>query len=660
MASSHSSGDTSGFQQMSEPQDNLFSTGSQADDRDGFSEHILQACEDPGAPSVVGEEPEDPVSPEEVHQGAQLMNPKPKFKSRPKINFRARWESQSKSRRDDMSILDELISQSAGSDGSWELYQSQDKKRRLVPPDFSEHAVEDTAQVEDVANVARMAAMQQLRQHDLKMPWEKGPLAPVFASEQTGSLWTSALTMTRIGLADTLAPMASIKQDTPMPSGSISQFARKRIASARVVLNDDELLAKCLNQVKVLLLLDLSGTEVGITLCNLAGGLDETVDILQILKDCFSRKATATILKRTSAFRNLADWVMREGLGSIWSLTEAQLYAYMCHLRESGAAASRASHALEALNFFQSTLRFKKMDIQNLMSSRVTGAAHAMYMNKRKLVQAPLLTVEAVIALEQACVSEANLLQTVVTGALLFCVFASARWADFVRIETLSVEEFQDVTLIEGATSKHKTAKSKEAKTRLLPYLALGRFSQARSWGLVFLDAWNKVRDSTGQNFLPAWNDRSGTWASGPMTTAQASMFLKEYLEPYIGTEEAERFSSHSCKPTLLTWAGMTDILTREERTLMGHHIEASTRSATTYNRDALLIVHSKLMQVLNLIKSGELKPDASRAEKLSMLIGGAVQEDAESVESDYEETDPRDFAAEALQRERPGLPQGT
>ena len=320
--------------------------------------------------------------------------------------------------------------------------------------------------------------------------------------------------------------MASIKQDTHMPSGPISQFARKRIASARVVLNDDELLAKCLNQVKVLLLLDLSGTEVRITLCNLVGGLDETVDILQILKDCFSRKATATILKRTSAFWNLADWVMREELGSIWSLTEAQLYAYMCHLRESGAAASRASHALEALNFFQSTLRFKKMDI-HLMSSRVTGAAHAMYMNKRKLVQAPLLTVEAVIALEQACVSETNLLQTVVTGALLFCVFASARWADFVRIETLSVEEFQDVTLIEGATSKHKTAKSKEAKTRLLPYLALGRFSQAKSWGLVFLDAWNKVRDSTGQNFLPAWNDRSGTWASGPMTTAQASTFLK-------------------------------------------------------------------------------------------------------------------------------------
>ena len=291
--------------------------------------------------------------------------------------------------------------------------------------------------------------------------------------------------MTRVGLADTLAPLASVKQDTPMPAGSISQFARKRIVSAKV--NEDEVLAKCLNQIKTLLLMDLEGTEVGVTLCNMAGGLDETVDILQILKDCFSRKATATILKRTSAMWSLAEWIMSEEMGSIWSMTEGQVYAYMCHLRELGAAPSKASHALEAMNFFHSTLRFKKVDISQLMSSRVTGAAHAMYMNKRKLEQAPLLTVNAVKALELACVAEVSLLQTVVTRALLFCVFASARWADYVRIENLSVEEFQDVTLIEAATSKHKTAKSKEAKTRLLPYVALGRFCHAKSWGLVLL-----------------------------------------------------------------------------------------------------------------------------------------------------------------------------
>ena len=446
MASSHSSGDISGFQQreddglseqMYESQFNVFSTGSQSDDRDNFGGQALQSCDDPGAPSVVMEEPLDPESPEDDQQEVHLMDPEPKFKSKPKINFRASWESQSKSRNDDVSILDEVISQSAGSDGSWELYQSRDKKKRLEPPDPAEQEVQETAKVD-------------------KMPWEKGPLAPIFASEQPSSFLTSALAMTRIGLADALSPMASIKQDTPMPAGSTSQLARNRIASARVVVNDDELLAKCPNKIKVLQLLDLSGTEVGITLLDLAGGLDEAVDILQILKDCFDRKATTTILKRTSVFCSLADWVISEGLGSLWSLTGAQLYAYMCHFRESGAAASR----------------------------------------------------------------------------------------------------------------------------------------------------------------------------------------------------------ERSCKPTLLTWAGMTDILKREERTLMGHHVEASTKSATTYNRDALLFVHSKLVQILNLVKSREMKPDASRAEKLRMLIGGAAQEDAESIELDDEEIDPQTFNAEALQPERPGLPQ--
>ena len=37
------------------------------------------------------------------------------------------------------------------------------------------------------------------------------------------------------------------------------------------------------------------------------GGLDESADILQILKDCFARKATATVLKRTYALWDLAD-----------------------------------------------------------------------------------------------------------------------------------------------------------------------------------------------------------------------------------------------------------------------------------------------------------------------------------------------------------------
>eukprot|EP00435_Cladocopium_sp_Y103_P041055 s1362_g11.t1 len=478
---------------------------------------------------------------------------------------------------------------------------TQDKRRRLLDP-ASGAQLEPQTEVDksgagEIANVARLAALERFRSHNIKMPWEKGPLAPIFGFDTPGLSSSSSLVMPVFGMADTLAPSASVKQDTPPPVETLYKFAMKRIASAKFVIQEDELLSRCLNQIKTMMLMDLHGTEIGTAMSNLAGGLDESADLLQVLKDCFARKATATILKRTSSMLTLAGWLLEGSL---------------CHLRDSGAAPSKASHVLEAVNFFNSILRYRNINIKDLMSSRVTGAAHSMFLNKRKLLQAPQLTVAAARALEKACVAEANLLQTVVCRTLLFCIFASARWSDLVRIEQLFVDIFEDVTMIEGVTSRHKTSRTKEAKTRLLPFTALGRFWDRKSWGLVFVDAWDKIRDQTQCAFLPAWNDRSGTWSTSPMTTAEASCFLKEYLAAYLGEHEAVKYSTHSCKPTLLTWVAMTEHLTQEERTLMGHHMEASTKSATTYNRDALLIIHAKVAKVLEMIRQGELKPDAS------------------------------------------------
>ena len=146
---------------------------------------------------------------------------------RPKINFRARWELQARSRRDDMSILDEMVSQSMGSDGSVEdePHEKKIKMDRLHDPRPQKE--EPAPNNEEVSNIARLAAMEQLRKHDLKMPWEKGPLAPILMSEMPSSLFSSSSSLPRVGLADTLSPMATVKQDTPAPSGAISVFAKK-------------------------------------------------------------------------------------------------------------------------------------------------------------------------------------------------------------------------------------------------------------------------------------------------------------------------------------------------------------------------------------------------------------------------------------------------
>ena len=215
--------------------------------------------------------------------------------------------------------------------------------------------------------------------------------------------------------------------------------------------------------------------------------------------------------------------------------------------------------------------------------------------------------------------------------------------------------------MVEAETSKHKTSKSKEAKTRLLPFTALGKFDSDDAWGESFVNALNEIKEITGRPFLPSWNNRAGNWAVSPMTTAEASLFLKEFLEPALGQEAVAQFSSHSCKPTVLTWCGMTDILTREERTMLGHHIEPSTKSATTYNRDSQLLLQAKVAKVLQMIVEDELDPDASRASRLSRLLRSDVPEDPDeaSQESDFEDTEVASIHSKLHLADRPGMPIG-
>eukprot|EP00435_Cladocopium_sp_Y103_P062863 s1743_g24.t1 len=446
--------------------------------------------------------------------------------------FRARWKARFSA--DDPPGIDEVVSvdQTSDSQTSWHVVQSSDKRRRVQAPvtEITETTASPAVSASAVAELARLEALSRFRSHAILMPWEKGPLAPIFGSPAAAFPKTNSLTAPLIGLVDTLSPLASAQQHTPQSFGPVSKFAKKRIASAKFTVPENEMLGRCLNQIKTVLLLDLEATEVGTTLCNVAGTLDENLDVLQILRDCFARKATATILKRTSAFWSLSAWLLTNEGTPVWSITENQLYKFVCFLRDSQAAATRASSVLESINFFHSTLRFKRVGPKQLMSSRVMGAAHTMYLGKRKLQQAPQLTVEAVRALELTCIAESSLLQTVVSGALLFCVFSCARWSDFSRLEGLWSERYGDLVLVEGETAKHKTSKSKESQTRLLPFMALGNFMEEKSWGECFVSAWDQIRETTQQTFLPSWNDRGGSWATSPMVTAEATLFLREFL----------------------------------------------------------------------------------------------------------------------------------
>jgi hypothetical protein len=138
----------------------------------------------------------------------------------------------------------------------------------------------------------------------------------------------------------------------------------------------------------------------------------------------------------------------------------------------------------------------------------------------------------------------------------------------------------------------------------LLTFTSLGRFIGSADWARSFMLARSNTGLDEGKIFLPSWNEVAQTWSSCPMSSGEATCWIRELLAANQ-VQQAWKFSSHSCKCTLLTWAGMCTLFTREERTLLGHHVEPQTRSSTIYNRDSQILLQYKVLKLINLIRTG-------------------------------------------------------
>ena len=203
-------------------------------------------------------------------------------------------------------------------------------------------------------------------------------------------------------------------------------------------------------------------------------------------------------------------------------------------------------------------------------------------MKKRRRSPAPPLPVVVVRHLLSACLdTELSDELRLISGHLALCVFAVARWSDLRLMDGMHVS-----------------------------------WPGKPSWALCLQDLRRKRNIQGG---LPSLG-RTG-WLDTPMVTSEATAFLREIAQNVLEASIASTLRAHSLKTTLLTWAGACQVFQREERTLLGHHVEASTKSATTYDRDAAIRLQAKVHRMLTMIDTAELEPDSSRARKLEVLL---------------------------------------
>ena len=500
-------------------------------------------------------------------------------------------------------------------------------KKSAVKPSVA--SSETRALHESIKRTADEMASKQVHRliSEVKQPWERGPLASLFSKQKP--IWERLQRQNRmplVGLSDHITA-SEASSSIPKPIQQ-SEVTVQRIRASRLVTSQDDYRHLALSRFKTMVLLDMDCTRLGQSLRSFAGTLCPDDELSQIFMDVFAPKATGTILKRCNALWRFSCWLQQQTNGSPFSQSEQVLYDYICHLRVSGAGATTPSQLVEAMRFADTLLGFTHTKLQDMLSARVTGAAHAVYMTKRIRKPAEVLTVAEVSELEYICANDAELHRRVIAGHLLFSFAAAARWHDSMYVVAMESSEAGDIMLLEASTSKHKSSRGKEQQMELLPFTALGKLTLEGFWGSSWLEARNECNAPHWAHFLNSWSDSAHSWVNSRMSTAEATGWLREFLEPSSGADRANRLTVHGLKATLLSWAAKSTLFGADEQLALGHHVHAQYRSAMIYSRDNQIGLCKKLHDMFTRIRDGLFDPDATRVSRLFQLAYSTMLED--------------------------------
>ena len=178
---------------------------------------------------------------------------------------------------------------------------------------------------------------------------------------------------------------------------------------------------------------DLSATQLGKMMRDMAFELSNESHIQQLLHDTFARKSPATLYKRARAFWKYFHWMKGSYVQSL-HLDEGRLYRYVCFLRDNNAAPTSAQSFIESLNFFKGLWGFSTCNVDTLVSARIKGAVYSMLLKKRPLTQARPLRVEEVRALESLVVEPTCAILGIM-AAFSYFVFTTAAGSVTLRMQ---------------------------------------------------------------------------------------------------------------------------------------------------------------------------------------------------------------------------------
>lgn len=277
----------------------------------------------------------------------------------------------------------------------------------------------------------------------------------------------------------------------------------------------------------------------------------------------FAAKATNTLIKPVVKDCQIIAWSAAEGQGDGAQMTEADVYKSVESLRCTGALATRAQSAVEALLFCKGVLRLSVEDGFH-KSARVSGAVSWSWETKYFTRKAPPIPAEFVAKLEELVLDDGESIVCDRASFVCFLIFFRTRCRDASRIAS---EPALDVPsegspsapghvmggFVEALAVDSKATKGKEHRRLGLPIVALARGAPRRTsrWG----EAWLSARKAGGRGAREGRVLFPTIWSKEVSAPHVADILRSLLVHVGMATTEASRYTSHSGKATELPWA---------------------------------------------------------------------------------------------------------
>eukprot|EP00435_Cladocopium_sp_Y103_P050946 s207_g15.t1 len=442
-----------------------------------------------------------------------------------------------------------------------------------------------------------------VRKTNIRFPWEREPVNPVFAKRP------------RLVPAPVYVPEVRRVDETVSLQRAEAEGRVRWTRKTSLIpwpIAQDRALARALESWRLIIMDNLSGSLVGRQIERAIHGVDDTPTVEQTISDALAGKSLSTLRARSSSLMAFGRWKKSLDVrATILPIAEAEAYAYIRELRELNAPRTKPSRFVEAMAF---AFHMLGADVDNAMyPPRVRGAvATPLVIPKKKTP----LTVEQISFLETLCMEDSGQVG-IFAGYTCMVLHMRLRWMDaqFCQHEPV-LDLFESRGFLECQLYHHKNAGRQKHSKRLLPAACNIPGITGNDWASPWLEN-RRLHGLLAEPGVPTMPSplSSGGWSLLPLEAAQATAWLRELLRGLCPEVPMDSIGTHSLKATMLSIMAKASCST-DLRRLAGYHVDPTARMALEYSRDAQTPVLHALEAISMAIQHGLFCPDASRARR--------------------------------------------